>query len=256
MTRITGRSPGARRWTGRLSAVGLALFAQVAVVGVLRVAPADATTQSTWRTVSAGEEHTCAERDDAQFTLVCWGDNSRGELGFGTIYDRSSPSLPVPLPGSTGHWVQVATGDWHTCARNSGGSIYCWGSNIWGTSGPGHRPAADTHQDRDRVRRHELDLGDRRAGIHLRPGRHGEHRKFLVLGTERSWAARQRHHSEHKVTQPGLGQPQHDMDHHRGGLRVPHLCTEIRSHPVVLGPQRPGAARNRHRRGPRTAWCR
>jgi len=111
MIRITGRNPGARRWTGRLAAAGLALFAQVAVAGALRVAPADATTQSTWRTVSVGEEHTCAERDDSQFTLVCWGDNSRGQLGFGTIYDRSSPSLPVPVPLSASHWGQVSAND-------------------------------------------------------------------------------------------------------------------------------------------------
>src|SRR5690242_11916159 len=116
MTKITGRNPSARRWTGRLAAVGLALFAQVAVVGVLRVAPAQATTQSTWRTVSVGEEHTCAERNDAQFTLVCWGDNSRGELGFGTVYDRSSPSLPVQVPGSAGHWGQVGASDSYSCA--------------------------------------------------------------------------------------------------------------------------------------------
>jgi alpha-tubulin suppressor-like RCC1 family protein len=141
MTRITGRTPSARRWTGRLAAVGLALFAQVAVVGVLRVAPADATTQSTWRTVSVGEEHTCAERDDAQFTLVCWGDNSRGELGFGTIHDRSSPSLPVPLPGSAGHWGQIGASDSYSCATwvvtGTEQHLYCWGANTFGNLGDG-----------------------------------------------------------------------------------------------------------------------
>ena len=59
--------------------------------------------------ISAGQYHTCALL--ASGGLVCWGDNSQGQLGIGSLADQTLGSLtPVSL-GSGGHSVQRARGE-------------------------------------------------------------------------------------------------------------------------------------------------
>lgn len=81
--------------------------------------------------LSAGTFHACAVR--ATGTLVCWGVNAYGQLGDGTLVDRSSPTT---VPGLDNVAV-VAAGQLHTCAARVDGTVRCWGSNRFGQFGTG-----------------------------------------------------------------------------------------------------------------------
>lgn len=80
---------------------------------------------TSWVSVSAGDQHTCAQR--ASGSLYCWGEGASGRLGVGVgdAIDRSSPTL---VAVST-NWTSVSAGGGHTCARHASGSAYCWGNN-------------------------------------------------------------------------------------------------------------------------------
>ncbi len=82
--------------------------------------------------VAAGSHHTCARRSDN--TLWCWGENSDGQLGDGTTTRRP---LPVPVAASLGSVSAVAMGRFHTCARKTDGTLWCWGNNFVGQLGIG-----------------------------------------------------------------------------------------------------------------------
>lgn len=94
---------------------------------------------------SAG--HICAIRDNGG--LWCWGANSRGQLGIGT---RTPQTLPTQV-GSATDWVDVATGDDHTCGiREDSGtgarSLYCWGKNSNLQIGQSYGGVNDSNFDR------------------------------------------------------------------------------------------------------------
>lgn len=93
---------------------------------------------ATWDQVGVGREHTCARRTDG--TLWCWGGNHFGQLGNGTV--GGTPGAPTPTPepvqvGSLATWLEVAGGDYHTCARQTDGTLWCWGTNSFGELGDG-----------------------------------------------------------------------------------------------------------------------
>lgn len=81
--------------------------------------------------VAAGAYHTCALRSNG--TVWCWGFDEDGELGDEGSTDcvfASACRVPTPLevPGiSTA--IQVAGGQYHTCALLSNGTVECWGAN-------------------------------------------------------------------------------------------------------------------------------
>jgi alpha-tubulin suppressor-like RCC1 family protein len=83
--------------------------------------------------MTAGYEHTCARKGDG--TLWCWGDNNSGQLGDGTM--TTPRPLPVQVSMLGGAVSQVAAGFYHTCARRSDGTLWCWGDNTWGQLGIG-----------------------------------------------------------------------------------------------------------------------
>ena len=68
---------------------------------------------------SAGDRHTCAVADGE---VRCWGANEAGQLGDGTLEDRSAPTA-TGLSGV----VDVAAGSDTTCALLSDGTVQCWG---------------------------------------------------------------------------------------------------------------------------------
>src|SRR5881628_2321203 len=83
--------------------------------------------------VDAGDFHTCGVT--AAGTAYCWGANGSGQLGDGTMIDRSSP-VPVQAPAGVS-FAAVTAGAAHTCGVTAAGAAYCWGDNGFGQLGDG-----------------------------------------------------------------------------------------------------------------------
>ena len=81
--------------------------------------------------VSAGSDHTCGVTLTG--AAYCWGSNTSGELGDGTLANRLSPVLVAG--GLT--FTAVTAGGGHTCGVTSTGAAYCWGWNGDGELGDG-----------------------------------------------------------------------------------------------------------------------
>jgi alpha-tubulin suppressor-like RCC1 family protein len=81
--------------------------------------------------VTVGQGYACAL--EARTTVVCWGDNSFGQLGDGTTVNRDHP---VGVSGLTGA-VAISAGLNHTCALIDDGTVRCWGENQDGQLGDG-----------------------------------------------------------------------------------------------------------------------
>lgn len=77
--------------------------------------------------VSAGGHHSCAVLTNGK--LMCWGDNSSGQIGMGTY--GGSVKKPTVVPGLE-DVVSVGTGSELTCALKKNGTVFCWG---WGSEG-------------------------------------------------------------------------------------------------------------------------
>lgn len=82
--------------------------------------------------LSLGSGHSCALLTDG--TVECWGANSLGQLGDGSVVQRSVPA-PVLLPPV----VELEVGGSHGCARTTLGEALCWGSNNSGEAGDGSK---------------------------------------------------------------------------------------------------------------------
>lgn len=81
---------------------------------------------------SAGEGHTCALT--VAGGVLCWGDNSAGQLGDGSNTSRGDPAV---VPGlETGVSAVSVNGD-YSCALLASGAVRCWGSNAFGQLGSG-----------------------------------------------------------------------------------------------------------------------
>lgn len=138
---MTGKTPAHRRFAGWL----LAGVAIVVLFGALSPASAErgpaparpASPDSVFR-LAAGGWHTCALLKDG--CVKCWGDNSDGQLGDGTRYQRSTVVDVAALAGVTA----VAAGGLHTCALTSAGGVKCWGEGWDGQLGRGWCGAASS----------------------------------------------------------------------------------------------------------------
>ena len=84
------------------------------------------------KAIAAGDYHTCALLSDG--TGKCWGYNLLGQLGSGLFYANST--TPVAVSGLSGAKAMTA-GSYHTCALLSGGTVDCWGWNLYGQLGIG-----------------------------------------------------------------------------------------------------------------------
>lgn len=89
-----------------------------------------------WCRVSAGALHDAAIRTNG--TLWAWGRNDLGQLGDGTIVNRSSP---VSVVGGFTDWRQVSARGYHTLAIRSNGTLWSWGNNYRGQLGHNTAPA-------------------------------------------------------------------------------------------------------------------
>jgi cysteine-rich repeat protein len=76
----------------------------------------------------------------------CWGDNSKGQLGYGDTSNRGNLSTSTPnnltaVPainfGSGITAAVLSMGNGHTCAILSNGELHCWGYNYYGQLGLG-----------------------------------------------------------------------------------------------------------------------
>jgi formylglycine-generating enzyme required for sulfatase activity/alpha-tubulin suppressor-like RCC1 family protein len=109
------------------------------------------------RTIGGGANHLCLVPSDG--SLVCWGSNNDGQLGYGdqrprflatgdplfytlvdsptgTSFPRGLPIARVAVDGVVG---QVEGGESHTCVKfAASGRLRCWGRNDRGQLGYGH----------------------------------------------------------------------------------------------------------------------
>ena len=75
----------------------------------------------------------CVVKTDG--SALCWGNNSYGQLGDGTLVAKTEPTQVFGLgPGTT---ASISMGRMHTCALKIDGSVVCWGSNDSLTGGGG-----------------------------------------------------------------------------------------------------------------------
>lgn len=88
---------------------------------------------------SSGDSHALVLCADG--TLVSWGANTYGQLGDGTIVDRSLPVAVSTVGGSSILFgksiVSISAGYSHSLARCSDGSVAAWGNNSVGQLGDG-----------------------------------------------------------------------------------------------------------------------
>jgi alpha-tubulin suppressor-like RCC1 family protein len=92
--------------------------------------------------LAVGFDHSCVILPNANRPAQCWGDNTYGQVGDGTMdYIRSVPTeVKTIVGGSTMPLVQVqavSCGYEHTCAIVAGGAVYCWGRGDLGQLGNG-----------------------------------------------------------------------------------------------------------------------
>jgi alpha-tubulin suppressor-like RCC1 family protein len=82
--------------------------------------------------IAAGDSHSCAIT--AAGEVRCWGDNTAGKLGIGTL----AGFFPFPVaPDLGGPATRLEAGSDHTCAVTSDGGAKCWGLNSRGQLGDG-----------------------------------------------------------------------------------------------------------------------
>lgn len=84
--------------------------------------------------VQAGEKFTCAHRTNS--SIVCWGDNSNGQLGDGTTTSRDAPVRVMNVQMAS----ELAAGRFFACARLATGKVSCWGQNSAGAIGTAASP--------------------------------------------------------------------------------------------------------------------
>jgi alpha-tubulin suppressor-like RCC1 family protein len=133
-----GQHTLARRSNGTLWAWGDNFSGQVSLdpLSTTRTAnPVQVGTSGSWSVLTGGFMHSVAIQADG--TLWSWGSNGFGQLGDGTLTDRSTAQqITVTSPVSPSNdWVAVSAGDAHTLAIKADGSLWAWGDNSFGQLG-------------------------------------------------------------------------------------------------------------------------
>ena len=73
-------------------------------------------------------------------TVKCWGSNSSGELGDGSIADSTAPVFVSGLANV----AKVASGNSRTCALLADAAVQCWGTKYYGLLGDGSDAGSPT----------------------------------------------------------------------------------------------------------------
>jgi alpha-tubulin suppressor-like RCC1 family protein len=84
-----------------------------------------------WKMIKAGDLHTVGIKADG--TLWTWGYNNKGQLGDGTIINKTTPTQI----GVATNWASVTAGNQHTIATKTDGTLWAWGDNAVGQLGDG-----------------------------------------------------------------------------------------------------------------------
>ncbi|KHD87279.1 MAG: hypothetical protein OM95_15145 [Bdellovibrio sp. ArHS] len=85
--------------------------------------------------IASGNTHNCALIDDGQ--VMCWGENSYGELGINnSVWVSGNPTTAVQLSASD-KVVDISAGIYFSCALLEAGTVKCWGRNDVGQLGLG-----------------------------------------------------------------------------------------------------------------------
>lgn len=85
---------------------------------------ADVGDGKSFRSLSGARYHMCGVELDGD--AYCWGNNARGVLGNGTA-DDTEHATPELVAGGL-KFSDVRAGTFTSCARETTGAIYCWGS--------------------------------------------------------------------------------------------------------------------------------
>jgi alpha-tubulin suppressor-like RCC1 family protein len=86
-----------------------------------------------WKQVACGHGHTVALNDDGvNKRLYVWGDNNYAQLG--TNWVTQDRLVLQTFAGGT-NWKQVSTGNLHTAAIKTDGTLWTWGQNTSGQLG-------------------------------------------------------------------------------------------------------------------------
>ena len=93
-------------------------------------APSQLLSGDKWLSVTSGTGHSAGLKRDK--TLWAWGYNNTGQVGDGTMNNRT-----VPTQIGADIWDSVAVGDTFTEATKSNGTLWAWGSNDSGQLGDG-----------------------------------------------------------------------------------------------------------------------
>jgi alpha-tubulin suppressor-like RCC1 family protein len=80
----------------------------------------------------AGDDHTCALTGAG--AVKCWGDNTYGQIGDGTVINRQTPT---DVSGLGSGISAIGAGGDNTCAITDAGAARCWGHNQYGQVGDG-----------------------------------------------------------------------------------------------------------------------
>jgi len=94
----------------------------------LGVAPVTMPAGRTFTDIAAGSSHICA-LDDAKH-VWCWGDNSAGQLGVGTVVDMR---VPTAVTGLEDNVTSLACAAGSTCSSTNAGEVWCWGGYSLGS---------------------------------------------------------------------------------------------------------------------------
>jgi alpha-tubulin suppressor-like RCC1 family protein len=94
------------------------------------------------REITTGGGHTCAIKTDS--TAWCWGFNDSGQVGDGTLIDRTTPIQVTALGNDA---VQLSAGDRATCGVRADGTLWCWGYGpLVGVGLPAHQSGIEPTQ--------------------------------------------------------------------------------------------------------------
>lgn len=112
--------------------------------------PVTALSELLWNELSAGDNHTCAVATMGDIPLItpstilttyCWGDNSFGQLGNGTL-SNSVTAVAVQLASGVSEQT-ISAGTSFSC-RVGNNRGYCWGNNDAGELGDGTMTSSAT----------------------------------------------------------------------------------------------------------------